>query len=33
MFDFSYFLEVFPKILSKLQVTLSLTFTAAVFCW
>lgn len=31
MFDFSYFLEVFPKIASKLQVTLSLTFTAAVF--
>lgn len=31
MFDFSYFLEVFPKIVSKLQVTLTLTLTAAVF--
>lgn len=31
MFDFSYFLEVFPKIASKLQVTLMLTCTAAFF--
>lgn len=31
MFDFSYFLEVFPKIASKLQVTLTLTLTAAIF--
>ncbi|MDR0923189.1 MAG: amino acid ABC transporter permease [Hungatella sp.] len=31
LFDFSYFLEVFPKIVSKLQVTLTLTLTAAVF--
>lgn len=31
MFDFSYFLEVFPVIASKLQVTLMLTVTAAFF--
>lgn len=31
MFDFSYFLEVFPIIASKLQVTLMLTVTAAFF--
>lgn len=31
LFDFSYFFEVFPKILSKLQVTLTLTLTAAAF--
>ncbi|MEY8355488.1 amino acid ABC transporter permease [Lachnospiraceae bacterium 54-53] len=31
MFDFSYFLDVLPKIVSKLQVTLTLTLTAAVF--
>ena len=31
MFDFSYFLEVFPGIASKLQVTLMLTVTAAFF--
>ncbi len=31
MFNFSYFLEVFPQIASKLQVTLMLTLIAAVF--
>lgn len=31
MFDFTYFLNVFPTIASKLQVTLTLTLTAAMF--
>jgi putative amino-acid transport system permease protein len=31
LFDFTYFLNVFPTIASKLQVTLTLTLTAAMF--